>query len=321
MSAAQHASLCGITFISGSLEQSVELGSLDVGCTHGFRNWSGVPIHTFSGSERGFRRLYKSVQKYIIASNKVAPPICSQVSKTMLAKEETGQVVENQILASLLPEERERLLTQMEHVHLPLGQTIIAPEESIPYVYFPTGALISLVSLMEDGKSVEAGVIGCEGMAGLPVILDGGTTPMRSVVQIDGSAYRMRADAAKAEFERGGALQKALYRYMHALLIAFSQSAACNRLHPVEGRLARWLLIASDGVQRETLPLTHEYLAVMLGMRRAGVTEACVLLRERGLIDYHRGQIRITDHRGLEGVACECYQIVKKEFDRVLGAH
>lgn len=229
--------------------------------------------------------------------------------------------MENRLLSSMLSAERERLLSLMEHVRLPLGQTLIAPEESIPHVYFPTGALISLVSLMEDGKTVEAGVIGCEGMAGLPVVLGGGTTPMRSVVQIEGSAYKLRADLAKAEFDKGGALQKALLRYTHALLIAFSQSAACNRLHPVEGRLARWLLIASDGVQADTLPLTHEYLAVMLGMRRAGVTGACVLLRDQGCIDYHRGTIQITNREGLESVACECYEIVKKEFDRVLVTH
>lgn len=239
----------------------------------------------------------------------------------MPVKEKTGGAVENRILATLPPKERERLLSQMEHVHLPLGQTIIAPEASIPHVYFPTGALISLVSLMEEGKAVEAGVIGCEGMAGLPVVLGGGTTPMRSVVQIEGGAYKLKAAVAKAEFERGGALQKALHHYMHALFVAFSQSAACNRLHPTEGRLARWLLIASDGVQAETLPLTHEYLAVMLGMRRAGVTEACVFLREREFIDYRRGQILITSRKGLEGAACECYEVVKKEFDRVLGSH
>jgi CRP-like cAMP-binding protein len=239
----------------------------------------------------------------------------------MLSKQVIGRVVENRILSSMPPAERDRLLERMEHVSLPLGQTVVAPEESIPHVYFPTGALISLVSLMEDGKSVEAGVIGCEGMAGLPVVLGGGATPMRSVVQIEGGAYRLRADLAKAEFDRGGALQKALHRYMHALLVAFSQSAACNRLHPTEGRLARWLLIASDGVQADTLPLTHDYLAVMLGMRRAGVTEACVFLRERRIIDYHRGKIQITDREGLEGVSCECYQIVKKEFDRVLVTH
>lgn len=239
----------------------------------------------------------------------------------MLAKEETVPAVENRILASLPLEERAPLLAKMERVHLPLGQTIIAPEESIPHIYFPTGALISLVSLMEDGKAVEAGVIGCEGMAGLPIVLGAGTTPMRSVVQIEGDAYKAKADLVKAEFDKGGTLQKALHRYMHALFIAFSQSAACNRLHPVEGRLARWLLIASDGVQAETLPLTHEYLAMMLGMRRAGVTEACVILREKGFIDYHRGQIQITSHAGLESQACECYGVVKKEFDRLLGPY
>jgi CRP-like cAMP-binding protein len=226
--------------------------------------------------------------------------------------------LENRILAALPPNEKARLLPHMEQVELPLGQVVISPEETIPYVYFPTGALISLVSIMEDGRGVEAGVIGYEGMAGLPVILGGGTTPMRSVVQMKGSAVRVKASAAKAEFERGGALQKALYGYMHALLVAFSQSAACNRLHPTEGRLARWLLIASDGIQSDFMPLTHEYLSTMLGIRRAGVTEACLVLKDRGLIDYNRGRLQILERKGLRGVACECYEIVKKEFDRLL---
>jgi CRP-like cAMP-binding protein len=237
----------------------------------------------------------------------------------MSTKQETGRVVENRILALFPPVERARLLSQMEYVRLPLGQTIIEPGEPISYVYFPTGAMISLVSITGAGKSVEAGVIGVEGMAGLPVILGGGTTPMRSVVQIAGSAYRVRAQVAKAEFDRGGTLQRALHLYMHALFVAFSQSAACNRLHPTVGRLARWLLIASDGVQSETLYLTHDYLAVMLGMRRAGVTEACGLLRDNSLIDYFRGRIQIINRPGVEGVACECYHMVKKEFDRMLG--
>ena len=237
----------------------------------------------------------------------------------MLPEQETGRVVENQILAYLPHGEREGLLQLMEHVDLPLGQTIIAPEESIPAVYFPTGALISLVALMEDGRAMECGTIGREGMAGLPVVLADGITPMRSVVQIGGSAYRLKADAAKAEFDKGGAFQNAIHLYMHALFVTSSQTAACNRLHPTEGRLARWLLIASDGVESDTLRLTHEYLAVMLGMRRAGVTEACGFLREKGFIDYSRGKIRITNRKGLEGEACECYRIVRNEYDRLLG--
>ena len=237
----------------------------------------------------------------------------------MLSRQEKGRLVENRIIASLPPGERERLLSLMEQVNLPLGQTVIAPEEPIPYVYFPTGALISLVAVMEDGRSVEGGTIGRDGMAGLPALLGSGTTPMRSVVQIEGSAYKLKADVAKGEFDKGGALQDALHRYIHVLFVASSQTAACNRLHPVEGRLARWLLIASDGVQAQTLPLTHDYLAIMLGMRRAGVTEACVLLRNMGFIDYIRGRIQITNRQGLEDKACECYQIVKKEYDRLLG--
>ena len=235
----------------------------------------------------------------------------------MSSEQGTGRVIENRILASLPAGERKRLLPLMERVDVPLGQVIIEPEEPIPHVYFPAGALISLVALTEEGGSVECGTIGREGAAGLPVLLGGGTTPMRSVVQIGGGAYRMRARAAKAEFDRGGALRDALHRYMHALLVATSQSAACNRLHPAEGRIARWLLVASDGVQSQSLPLTHDYLATMLGMRRAGVTEACVLLRRRGFIDYRRGRIQITDRRGLEGEACECYQVMKREYDRM----
>lgn len=237
----------------------------------------------------------------------------------MSSEQYARQDLENLILTSLPAGERERLLSLMDRVNLPRGQVVIEPEAAIPYVYFPVGALISLVSTMEDGKTCESGVIGVEGMAGLPVLLGGGTTPMRSVVQIEGGAYRLRAELAKQEFDRGGALQGVLHLYMHALFVAFSQSAACNRLHPLEGRLARWLLIAGDGVWSNSLPLTHEYLAIMLGTRRAGITEACVLLREKGAIDYTRGRIQLTSRESLEDIACECYEIVRKEFDRVLG--
>jgi CRP-like cAMP-binding protein len=226
--------------------------------------------------------------------------------------------VENRLLAKLPPEERAGLLSHMEQVYLPLGKVIIEPEEPIRDVYFPTGALISLVSLSQEGKSVEAGIIGCEGMAGLPSLLGDGTTSMRSLVQIEGTAIKTRADVIQAEFAKAGALQKAVYGYLHALLVAFSQSAACNRLHSVEGRLARWLLIASDGIQSETIHLTHEYLSTMLGIRRAGVTQTAVYLRSIGVIDYHRGEIHITDRKGLEAISCECYAVVKGEFDRML---
>jgi CRP-like cAMP-binding protein len=224
---------------------------------------------------------------------------------------------QNLILASLPKEDLRRLESQMKEVLLPLNEVVISPEDPIQYVYFPQGALISLVSLMEDGKSVEAGLIGLEGMAGLPVVLADGTTPMRSVVQIEGAAIQMRSGVVKEEFQRGGALQNALHRYMHALFVEFSQSAACNRLHPIIGRLSRWLLMASDAVASEKLFLTHDYLSVMLGIRRPGVTEAAVELRERGGIDYSRGEIRIVNRKVLEGIACECYEFVKKEFDRM----
>jgi CRP-like cAMP-binding protein len=260
--------------------------------------------------------LYKRVQKRIILPT---THFTVEGFPEMAQEQDAHGSVENLILASLPAEERARLLSQMERVELPRGLVVIEPEEAIPYAYFPAGALISLVSMTEEGRAVEVGTIGREGMAGLPIVLGGGTTPMRSVVQIEGGAYRLRAGLARREFDAGGALQKALHRYMHALFVASSQSAACNALHRLEGRLCRWLLVASDGVGSESLPLTHEYLAIMLGVRRAGVTEACGLLRDEGLIDYTRGMIRLTDREGLEDMACECYQVQRKEFDRMLG--
>lgn len=227
------------------------------------------------------------------------------------------QPVRNRILSSLPEEDFRRLLPQMTEVSLTQNEVVISPEDPIHYVYFPQGALISLVSLTEEGKMVEAGLIGREGMAGLPVVLADGTTPMRSVVQIAGPAIRMKAAVVKEEFDRGRAFQKTLHRYMHALFVEFSQSAACNRLHPISGRLARWLLMASDGVGSDTLTLTHEYLSVMLGIRRPGVTGAAVELREKGAIDYSRGEIRIVNRKVLEEVACECYTVVRDEFDRM----
>ncbi len=227
--------------------------------------------------------------------------------------------MQNRLLAGLTSEELKRLHPHLEEVSLSHGQALILPDEPIEFVYFPLNSLLSLVTLMEDGSTVEASSIGREGMAGLPILLDAGTTPMRTLTQIPGKAVRIRAKIIKQEFDRGGALQKLLYRYIHTIIVIGSQSAACNRLHHLEARLCRWLLMSSDGVGSTQLPLTQEFLATMLGVRRAGVTEAATQLQSKGLIRYQRGYIQIIDTKSLETAACECYGIVKAEYDRLFG--
>jgi CRP-like cAMP-binding protein len=207
----------------------------------------------------------------------------------------------------------------MEQVSLSHGQTIILPYEPIPFVYFPVNSLLSLVTVMEDGSTVEAGAIGREGMAGLPILLDAGTTPSQTLAQIPGKAVRVKAEIIKKAFDAGGALRHILHRYIHTTIVVGSQTAACNRLHHIEARLCRWLLMSSDGVGSEELSLTQEFLSTMLGVRRAGVSEAASQLMDKGLIRYQRGRIQIVDKKSLETAACECYGVVKAEYDRLFG--
>ena len=225
----------------------------------------------------------------------------------------------NRLLDGLPREEYERLLLHAEQVYLPQGQSVVAPEKPVEHIHFPTGALISLVSLMRDGGAVEAGLAGREGMTGLSALLGVRTTPMENVAQIAGGAVKVNVEAVQAEFDRDGVFQHRVRRYMHALFVTSAQTTACNRLHNTEQRLARWLLRASDATGSEDLPLTQEYLGVMLGVRRAGVTEVAIRLRDQGIIDYVRGHIRIVERRRLEQVGCECYGVIKKEFDEMLG--
>lgn len=222
--------------------------------------------------------------------------------------------LKNQILAALPPSEYQQLSPHMEYVQLPHGQVVIEHGEPIRDVYFPNDALISLVTQLSDGSTVEAGVAGREGMAGLPVVLGADSTPMQSVVQIPGTAVKIKAKVILEAFNRGGALRSRLLSYAHALFIEAAQSAACNAHHHLEERLARWLLTSSDGVESDELPLTQEFIATMMGVRRAGVTCAAFTLRESGLINYNRGRIQILDREGLEAVACECYRAIKDQF-------
>jgi CRP-like cAMP-binding protein len=223
----------------------------------------------------------------------------------------------NALLARLPPKSVLRLSAELEPVSLVFGQVLYEPGKSIRHVYFPANCLISLLAAVDGRRSLEVGMVGNEGMAGMPFILGIGVSGVRALVQGEGAALRMAAAPFRLEFDRNPPLQQALYRYMYALMAQISQTAACNRFHDVEPRLARWLLMTRERVMSDEFRLTHEFLAHMLGMRREGVTQAATTLKTRKLIAYRRGEIRILDVRGLEDAACSCYQIVRKAFERV----
>lgn len=227
--------------------------------------------------------------------------------------------MENRLLACLPEEDYRRLSPHMERVSLDHGRHTIVPDEPIKDIYFPLDCLLSMVTILEDGSTVESGTIGREGMSGIPVLLDAKTTTMPTFAQIPGDALKVKASTLKAMYDEGGALQKLLNRYMHTVIVTGSQSTACNARHNVEERLCRWLLMSSDGVGSDELNLTQEFLATMLGVRRPGVSQAAGVLQEAGLIRYHRGLIQILDRKGLEEAVCECYRIVKEEYDRLFG--
>lgn len=225
---------------------------------------------------------------------------------------------QNKLLSALPTQEYERLLPYMETVPLNFKQIIYAPNQSIDYVYFPNSGIISLVNITEDGRTVEAAMVGNEGMAGIPVFLGADRMPGQAISQVVGNALRMKADVFKYEVTPGTALYNLLLRYTQALLNQISQSVACNCLHSVEGRCCRWLLMCHDRVRSDQFTLTQELLSQMLGVRRASVSEVAATLQKEGLIRYNRGKITIRDRLGLEATACECYRVVKEEFERLL---
>lgn len=227
--------------------------------------------------------------------------------------------MENRILAALMGEELERLRPHLERVRLTRGQPVIVPEKPIRDFYFPLTCLLSLVTTMEDGASVESGTIGREGVSGVPVLLDARQTTMPTFVQVPGEAFRVRANIVKDAYDSSGSLRTLLNRYIHTLIVVSSHSAACNRLHGLEQRFCKWLLMSSDGIGSDEVGLTQEFLAVMLGVRRAGVTEAALKVQAAGLISYGRGRIRILDRARLERSACECYARMKAEYERLFG--
>jgi CRP-like cAMP-binding protein len=201
---------------------------------------------------------------------------------------------------------------------MPLGETVYEPGTLMRHVYFPTSSIVSLLYVMEDGASAEVAVVGNEGIVGVSLFMGGETTTSRAVVQSAGHAYRLKSQFLKDAFFRAGPMQRVLLRYTQALLTQMAQTAVCNRHHSVDQQLCRWLLLSLDRLPSNKLTMTQELIANMLGVRREGVTQAAGKLQHAGLIHYRRGHITVLDRPGLEARVCECYAVVKKEFDRLL---
>jgi CRP-like cAMP-binding protein len=230
-----------------------------------------------------------------------------------------NETAENRLLGSLPADEYERLRPRLQQVSFSLGEVVYEFGGHLDYVYFPTNSIVSLLYTMENGSSAEMGLTGNDGVVGIALFMGGGTMPNRAVVQSAGSALRMKAKTLQDEFALGGKFQYLLLRYTQALITQISQTAVCNRLHSVEQQLCRWLLLSHDRVKGDELIMTQELIADMLGVRREGVTVAAGRLHDAGAISYVRGHIKILDRQKLEETVCECYQVVKDEFDRLLG--
>ncbi|MFM9885180.1 MAG: Crp/Fnr family transcriptional regulator [Burkholderiales bacterium] len=227
---------------------------------------------------------------------------------------------ENRLLAVLPPLEAGRLSAYLELVHMPFGEVVYESGSKQDYVYFPTTAIVSLLYVTEDGSSSEIAIVGNEGMVGVVLFMGGETTPSRAVVQSEGYAYRMPGQLLKGEFNRAEVLQQLLLRYTQALLTQMAQTAVCNRHHSLDQQLCRLLLMSLDRLASNELVMTQESIANLLGVRREGVTEAAGKLQNLDVIRYSRGRITVIDRLGLEAHACECYDVVKREFDRLLPA-
>lgn len=223
----------------------------------------------------------------------------------------------NLILTSLPPSDYKKLSAYLEPVTLSLEQPLYETDQPITYVYFPDKSIISLIQITQAGQSVEVGLVGREGMVGISLISGLTQSPYRAIVQTANGAWRMEASAFKKEFNKAGVFHNLVLRYMHGFLMQVATTAVCNRLHPVEQRLARWLLMIQDRVQTNELYLTHEFIANMLGVGRVPVTLAAGMLQKAGLIQYSRGDVKITNREGLGQVACECYLLGRAEFDKV----
>jgi len=225
---------------------------------------------------------------------------------------------QNHLLAALPETDLKRWLPNLEFVEMSLGEVLYEPGNTLSHVYFPTTAIVSLLYVMENGASAEIAVAGNEGIIGISLFMGGESTPSRAVVQSAGCAFRMRARRLKEEFNHAGPVLHLLLRYTQALITQMAQTAVCNRHHTLHQQLCRWLLLSLDRLQGDELVMTQELIANMLGVRREGVTECALKLQQAGIIRYVRGRITVLDRAGLEKCTCECYAVVKKEYDRLL---
>ncbi|MHB8406140.1 MAG: Crp/Fnr family transcriptional regulator [Gammaproteobacteria bacterium] len=225
---------------------------------------------------------------------------------------------QNKLLAALPDADYQRIASQLELVSLQLGASIYESGDKIDYIHFPISCILSLLYVMKNGASAEIAVAGSEGLVGIALFMGGGSTPSRAVVQSAGHSYRMKGASLKQEFDTNHALQLCLLRYTQALITQMSQTAVCNRHHSVDQQLCRWLLLSLDRLSSNKLEMTQELIANMLGVRREGVTEAAGKLQAQGIIHYSRGHITVLNRPALESQVCECYQVVKTEYDRLL---
>jgi CRP-like cAMP-binding protein len=233
----------------------------------------------------------------------------------------SDNALSNHLLAALPAGELELLQPHLETVSFALGEVIYESGEQLEFVYFPTTAIISLLYIMENGSTAEIGMTGNDGLVGVALFMGGLTTPNRAVVQSAGDAFRLPSKPLQSTFSTGGVFQSILLRYTQYLMTQISQTAVCNRLHSVEQQLCRWLLINHDLLQSNKLVMTHELIANMLGVRREGVSIAAGNLQRNGLITYSRGTITMLDREAMESEVCECYRVVKDEYDRLLGTY
>lgn len=232
----------------------------------------------------------------------------------------TNPTIKNQLLSALVNNQYQHLLPHLERVDLSIGDVIYTTGRQIEHVYFPEDSVVCLLSTLENGATTEVGLVGREGMVGLTVFLGGALTPERAIVQLAGTSMRMRASVLREELRVGSSLQLLLLRYTRSFLALMSQSVVCSQHHSLDQRFARWLLMLLDHSDSNTLNITHEMVAGMIGTRRAGVTMAALALREKGLVSASRGRITILDRKGIEAAACECYAIIREEFSQLHNA-
>jgi CRP-like cAMP-binding protein len=254
------------------------------------------------------------------AGKDIALTVALAATRCPMATETRPAELENQLLASLPDESLKRLQPHLELVHLESGKTLYTIDDKIPFAYFPKkGCMVSLLALTEDGETAEVGVTGFEGVIGIQSVLGGLENTFDLLVQMTGDAWKIKAETLRQEFRKDTKLQDSVLRYMHASFAQISQTALCNRLHTVEERLARWLLLCEDRMNGEHITLTHEMLGKMLGTRRSTVSLAAATLQNAGLLSYNRGRIAIKDRKGLQKVSCTCYAMVQKRFEKLYG--